>query len=141
MSDLSRPPSVSLYEQITRGIRIRVMPEYLEDQSDPDEPHYVWSYTVRIENESDDIVQLKTRRWHITDAHGYTDEVYGEGVVGEQPILKPGEGFEYTSGAPLATPSGMMVGSYGMATHSGEMFDADIPAFSLDSPYELRQIH
>lgn len=129
------------YERVTRGIRVQVDPYYLDDQSDPDEPRYVWAYTVRIDNQSEDVVQLKTRHWKITDAMGYTDEVQGEGVVGEQPVLKPGEGFEYTSGAPLATPSGLMVGCYGMTTSGGEMFDVDIPAFSLDSPYELRQIH
>lgn len=129
------------YERVTRGIRVQVDPYYLDDQSDPDEPRYVWAYTVRIDNQSEDVVQLKTRHWKITDAMGITDEVDGDGVVGEQPVLKPGEGFEYTSGAPLTTPSGLMVGCYGMTTPGGETFDVDIPAFSLDSPYELRQIH
>lgn len=130
-----------VYERTTRGIRVQVDPCYLEDQSDPDEERYVWAYTVRIDNESDDIVQLCTRHWQITDAEGFTDIVDGDGVVGEQPVLKPGEGFEYTSGAPLGTPSGLMVGRYGMATMAGETFEVDIPAFSLDSPHELRQIH
>lgn len=139
---MSRRTSRTLgYEQITRGIRVQVDPIYLDDQSDPDEKHYVWAYTVRIDNQSDDVVQLKTRRWRITDAAGFTDEVHGDGVVGEQPILRPGEGFEYTSGAPLTTPSGLMVGEYGMTTALGESFDVEIPAFSLDSPYEFRQIH
>ena len=129
------------YETMTRGIRVSVVPHYLEDQSDPEEPRYVWAYTVRIDNESSDIVQLKTRHWRITDATGFTDEVAGDGVVGEQPVIRPGEGFEYTSGAPLPTPSGLMVGRYGMATEAGETFEVDIPAFSLDSPHELRQIH
>ncbi len=129
------------YESITRGIRVQVDPYYLEDQSDPDEPRHVWAYTVRIDNESEDVVQLRTRHWRITDALGYTDVVNGDGVVGEQPVLRPGEGFEYTSGAPLATPSGLMVGRYGMSTLGGETFEVEIPAFSLDSPYELRQIH
>ncbi len=129
------------YERVTRGIRVTVSPQYLEDQSDPDEPRYVWAYTVRINNESDAQVQLRTRYWRITDSRGQTDVVAGDGVVGEQPVIRPGEGFEYTSGAPLATPSGMMVGAYGMETNEGELFDVDIPAFSLDSPHELRQIH
>lgn len=129
------------YECITRGIRVQVDPMYLEDQSDPTESRHVWAYTVRIDNESDAIVQLKTRHWQITDAFGFTDLVDGDGVVGEQPIIRPGEGFEYTSGAPLATPSGLMVGRYGMTTDAGEAFEVNIPAFSLDSPYELRQIH
>lgn len=131
----------SNYECITRGIRVSVKPFYLDDQSDPEEPRYVWAYTVRIDNESADIVQLRTRYWRITDSQGLTDEVRGDGVVGEQPVIRPGEGFEYTSGAPLTTPSGLMVGSYGMTTSKGEIFEVDIPAFSLDSPHELRQIH
>ncbi len=129
------------YECITKGIRVSVKPYYLDDQSDPDEPRYVWAYTVRIDNESPDVVQLRTRFWQITDAQGLTDVVRGDGVVGEQPVIRPGEGFEYTSGAPLATPSGLMVGRYGMTKKDGEAFDVNIPAFSLDSPYELRQIH
>ena len=129
------------YECVTRGIRVSVKPFYLDDQSDPEEPRYVWAYTVRIDNESEDVVQLRTRYWRITDAMGQTDEVSGDGVVGEQPVIRPGEGFEYTSGAPLQTPSGLMVGRYGMTTHGGENFEIDIPAFSLDSPHELRQIH
>jgi len=129
------------YECITQGIRVSVRPFYLDDQSDPEEPRYVWAYTVRIDNESSAPVQLKTRYWRITDAKGLTDEVRGQGVVGEQPVIRPGEGFEYTSGAPLATPSGMMVGHYNMAKTDGEVFEVNIPAFSLDSPHELRQIH
>ena len=129
------------YECVTRGIRVSVKPFYLDDQSDPEEPRYVWAYTVRIDNESEDVVQLRTRYWRITDAMGQTDEVSGDGVVGEQPVIRPGEGFEYTSGAPLQTPSGLMVGRYGMTTRGGENFEIDIPAFSLDSPHELRQIH
>ncbi len=129
------------YERITRGIRVNVSPHYLADQSDPEEPRYVWAYTVRINNESDAPVQLRTRYWRITDSRGQTDIVAGDGVVGEQPVIRPGEGFEYTSGAPLTTPSGLMVGAYGMETSEGELFDVDIPAFSLDSPHELRQIH
>ena len=130
-----------MYERITRGIRIRVEPQYLEDQSDPEDSHFVWAYTVWIENDSAEPVRLRTRRWLITDGLGQTEEVRGKGVVGEEPVIKPGEGFEYTSGAPLGTPSGVMVGSYGMETVSGEAFDVEIPAFSLDSPHERRQIH
>ncbi|MEM6413765.1 MAG: Co2+/Mg2+ efflux protein ApaG [Pseudomonadota bacterium] len=129
------------YERTTRGIRIRVEPHYLDDQSDPEDDHYVWAYTVRIENGSPDSVRLRTRHWLITDAFGQTEEVRGEGVVGEQPVIRPGEGFEYTSGAPLATPSGVMVGRYGMETSEGEAFEAEIPAFSLDSPHETRRVH
>lgn len=130
-----------MYEQETRGIRVEVHPEYLEDQSEPHDSHYVWAYTVRIDNDSTDIVQLKTRYWKITDSKGKTEVVSGEGVVGEQPILHPGEGFEYTSGAPLKTPSGFMSGRYGMETAHGENFEVTIPAFSLDSPHEFSRVH
>lgn len=130
-----------MYEQETRGIRVSVSPNYLEDQSDPEEGRFVWAYTVRIDNNSENAVQLVTRYWRITDSKGFTEEVMGDGVVGEQPEIRPGEGFEYTSGAPLATPSGVMVGSYGMVTPAGESFQVEIPAFSLDSPHELRQVH
>lgn len=130
-----------MYERITRGIRVSVKPSYLEKQSDPSDGRYVWAYTVRIDNQSKEAVRLKTRYWRITDAQGLTEEVEGVGVVGEQPVIKPGERYEYTSGAPLGTPSGLMVGTYGMETSSGERFEVDIPAFSLDSPHERRQVH
>lgn len=130
-----------MYERVTRGIRVSVRPSFLESQSDPDDGRFVWAYTVRIDNQSQEPVRLRTRYWRITDAMGLTEEVIGEGVVGEQPLIRPGEGFEYTSGAPLGTPSGMMVGRYGMESASGEMFEVDIPAFSLDSPHEQRRVH
>ena len=129
------------YEEVTRGIRVSVEPNYLDRQSAPEDGRFVWSYTIRIDNDSLDIVRLRTRYWRITDAEGLTEEVEGDGVVGEQPIIHPGECFEYTSGAPLPTPSGVMVGRYRMETVSGEAFDVAIPAFSLDSPHEIRQIH
>lgn len=130
-----------MYERITNGIRVSVRPSFLESQSDPEDGRFVWAYTVRIDNHSDASVCLKTRYWRITDAAGLTEEVVGDGVVGEQPVIRPGEAFEYTSGAPLTTPSGLMVGRYGMETDGGERFEVDIPAFSLDSPHERRQIH
>lgn len=130
-----------MYERVTRGIRVSVHPNFLESQSDPDDGRYVWAYTVRIDNTSGEPVRLCTRYWRITDATGATEEVLGEGVVGEQPLIRPGEGFEYTSGMPLPTPSGLMVGRYGMETAGGERFEVDVPAFSLDSPHELRLIH
>lgn len=129
------------YERTTNGIRISVRPTYLDRQSDPSDGLFVWSYTVRIHNGSDEIVRLRTRHWLITNAKGMTEEVKGVGVVGEQPLIKPGEGYEYTSGAPLSTPSGMMVGRYGMETIAGEHFDVEIPAFSLDSPHERRLVN
>jgi ApaG protein len=130
-----------MYRRITRGISVSVQPNFLESQSDPGDRRFVWAYTVRIDNKSSEVVRLKTRYWRITDARGLTEEIIGDGVVGEQPVIRPGEGFEYTSGAPLGTPSGLMVGRYGMETASGERFEVDIPAFSLDSPHEFRQVH
>ena len=130
-----------MYAQETRGIRIAVRPVYLEEQSEPAENRYVWAYQVRIENQGRETVQLLNRYWHITDAAGKVLEVRGPGVVGEQPVLKPGEAFEYTSGTPLGTPSGIMVGSYEMTTETGERFDVAVPAFSLDSPHQARRMH
>ena len=130
-----------MYERVTKGIRVSVRPTFLEGQSDPDDDLYVWSYTVRICNDTSDAIRVRTRHWLITNAKGLTEEVRGIGVVGEQPLIKPGEGFEYTSGAPLSTPSGMMVGRYGMESAEGELFEVDIPAFSLDSPHERSRAH
>jgi ApaG protein len=127
-----------MYERVTRGIRVSVKPAYLEKDSDPGDGRFVWSYTVRIHNDSPETVRLRTRYWRITDADGLTEEVQGVGVVGEQPTIKPGEGYEYTSGTPLPTPHGLMVGRYVMENARGERFDVDIPAFSLDSPHERR---
>ena len=111
-------------------------PFYLDDQSEPDEGHYVWAYHVEIVNNGNEQVQLLTRYWRITDALGRVQEVRGPGVVGEQPVLDPGDAFEYTSGTPLPTASGIMVGIYQMELATGEQFDVEIPAFSLDSPYQ-----
>ena len=125
-----------MYSETTRAIRITVKPFFLEDQSSPEESHYVWAYHVRIENQGPETVQLRNRYWRITDSMGRIQEVRGAGVVGEQPVLRPGETFEYTSGTPLGTPSGIMVGSYQMESATGERFDVNIPAFSLDSPHQ-----
>lgn len=125
-----------MYQETTRAITVTVRPTYLDDQSSPDESHFVWKYQVRIENGGGETVQLRTRYWRITDSRGRVQEVRGAGVVGEQPILHPGEAYEYTSGTPLQTPSGIMNGSYQMESSAGERFDVTIPAFSLDSPYQ-----
>ncbi|MFQ5972145.1 MAG: Co2+/Mg2+ efflux protein ApaG [Alphaproteobacteria bacterium] len=130
-----------MYKTTTNAITVTVDPVYLEDQSSPDDDHYVWAYHVRIENRGDRTVKLRTRYWHITDAMGRVQEVRGAGVVGEQPVLGPGQAFEYTSGTPLPTPSGIMVGTYQMQDEAGETFDVDIPAFSLDSPHQAVQLH
>lgn len=129
------------YSATTRGIRVTVHPQFLEAQSDPDENRYVWAYQVEIRNTGTEVVQLRSRHWRITDAFGRVREVRGPGVVGEQPILRPGERFEYTSGAPLTTPSGFMAGDYEMRTAAGEVFRAEIPAFSLDCPHGAGRIN
>src|SRR5471032_23042 len=129
------------YTANTRGIEVSVMPTYLEAQSSPASSQYFWAYRVIIENQGRETVQLLSRHWMISNARGELTEVKGPGVVGEQPVLKPGESYEYTSGVPLPTPSGFMVGSYGMVTEAGEHFDIEVPAFSLDSSYAERTIN
>ncbi len=136
------------YAQETRGINVRVAAFYLEDQSEPEAGRYMWAYRVTIENRGGETVQLLRRTWRITDARGRNFLVQGEGVVGEQPILGPGQAFEYTSGTPLETPSGFMAGAYHMVARGGaappdddEMFDVAIPAFSLDSPHQSGRVH
>ena len=111
-----------------------VEPTYLETRSSPDTSEYFWAYRVIIENQGRETVRLLSRHWMISNARGELTEVKGPGVVGEQPVLKPGERFEYTSGAPLNTPSGMMGGAYQMESEGGERFDIEIPTFSLDCP-------
>ena len=125
-----------MYRALTRDIEVTVEPYYLEEQSDPDDSRYVWGYRIVISNHSEITVTLMARYWHITDSLGRVQEVRGAGVVGEQPVLRPGESFEYTSGTPLPTPSGIMVGTYQMETPQGEKFDVRVPAFSLDSPHQ-----
>jgi ApaG protein len=130
-----------MYEAVTRGIRVRVTSQFLEDQSSPEEEQFFWAYTIEIINESSETVRLRSRYWRITDAKGTRREVRGPGVVGETPVLAPGGSFRYTSGCPLATPSGIMVGSYQMTTEAGELFNVAVPAFSLDSPHAKRSLN
>ena len=130
-----------MYQSVTRDIEVTVTPQYLANRSSPESGEYFWAYTIEITNHSSRTVQLRTRHWRITDASGRMQEVRGPGVVGKQPVLKPGESFEYTSGVPLQTPSGFMTGSYGMVTDSGEPFDIAIPTFSLDSPDAGRTVN
>jgi ApaG protein len=130
-----------MYKSVTRDIEVTVTPQYLADRSSPESGEYFWAYTIEITNRSSRTVQLKTRHWRITDAFGRRQEVRGAGVVGKQPVLKPGESFDYTSGVPLPTPSGFMTGTYGMACDNGELFDIAIPTFSLDSPQGKRTLN
>jgi len=126
----------------TAGIRVFVRTFFLEDQSRPEDQHFLWAYRIKIENRGSTTVQLIRRTWEITDGLGRVQHVHGPGVVGEQPVLDPGDIFEYTSGTPLKTPSGFMQGIYHMVVvDSGEAFDVAIPAFSLDSPYEANRVH
>lgn len=128
-----------MYRALTRDIEVSVEPYYLAEQSDPEDSRYVWGYRVVITNHSSTAIRLISRYWNITDQNGQVDEVNGPGVVGDQPRLMPGETYEYSSGCPLDTPSGMMFGHYQMVTDSGESFDVAIPAFSLDTP-DLRRV-
>lgn len=130
-----------MYDQVTRGIKVSVRSHYLEEHSSPEDDHFVWAYRIRIENKGDETVQLRNRYWRITDSLGRIQEVRGVGVVGKQPVLRPGEVFEYSSGTPLTTPSGIMVGSYEMRSGDGDVFDVAIPAFSLDSPHQAVRLH
>ena len=130
-----------MYSETTRSIKVTVRPFYLDRHSSPSDNHYVWAYHVRIENGGSETVQLRRRHWQITDSRGRQQEVRGPGVVGEQPVLGPGESFEYTSSCPLPTPSGFMVGDYEMETRTGENFVVQVPAFSLDTPQQPSKLN
>ncbi len=118
-----------------------MQPQFIEEQSSPDEDYFFWAYTIEIVNETNEPVKLKSRVWQITDARGVTEEVRGPGVVGQTPTIAPGDMFSYTSGCPLSTSSGIMVGSYQMVDDEGKLFDVAIPAFSLDSPFTVRSVN
>ncbi|WP_350336130.1 Co2+/Mg2+ efflux protein ApaG [Coralliovum pocilloporae] len=130
-----------MYTAVTRSIEVSVTPLYLEEESDPNLPRYLWAYTVEITNLGDSPVQLLNRYWHITDGLGRIEEVRGAGVIGEQPVIDPGSTYEYTSGCPLPTPSGIMVGAYEMESPDGQRFLVDVPAFSLDLPDTPRTVN
>lgn len=130
-----------MYRAVTHGIQVTVTPAYLEEQSAPEKGRYFWSYTVEIVNLGGEPVKLRSRYWHIRDANGRVQEVRGDGVIGKQPTIPPGERFEYTSGCPLETPGGIMSGQYQMQGPDGRLFAVEIPAFSLDSPHSPRIIH
>jgi ApaG protein len=130
-----------MYRAVTRDIEVTVEPNFLPEKSSAEDGQFFWSYTVVITNSGGETVQLKTRQWIITDASGRQQRVRGDGVIGEQPVLAPGERFEYTSGVPLATASGFMAGSYEMENEAGERFEIEVPAFSLDSPAGKRVLN
>ena len=128
---------MSMDTEKANNITVEVEANYIENQSEPENERYVFSYTITIRNEGEEAAQLLSRHWLITDANGNIQEVKGDGVVGEQPHLKPGEGFQYTSGAMITTPVGSMQGTYQMVTDDGDEFDAEIPAFTLAIPRTL----
>ncbi len=130
-----------MYIAVTRNIQVTVLPEFLADRSEPDKGRFFWAYTIEITNMGPEAVQLISRHWVITDAVGRVEEVRGAGVVGEQPVLNPGEAFRYTSGCPLDTPSGLMAGTYRMEDADGAAFDVQIPPFSLDCPHLKRVLN
>ena len=127
------------YSLKTDDITVAVQPLYLETESDPSAADYCWAYTVSIQNDSSHPIEVKGRNWRIVDRNGFIQEIKGEGVVGQKPIIKPGEAYEYTSMANLQTCSGVILGSYDIETDSGEKMSAQIPAFSLDSPEAMRR--
>ncbi len=126
------------YAEETRNLVVRVSVNFMPEQSDPDRGRWFWAYHIRIENEGEMAVQLLTRRWQIRDARGAEHHVEGEGVVGEQPVLKPGGSYDYVSGCPLTTSSGSMAGSYQMIGEDGSRFDIAIPQFALKAPVTTR---
>jgi ApaG protein len=130
-----------MYRAVTRQIEVTVQPDYMPERSSVEKGEFFWAYTIVITNTGAETVQLRTRHWIITDATGHRQEVKGRGVVGEEPVLGPGERFEYTSGVPLPTASGFMTGRYQMVTETGERFEVDIPTFSLDSPHYKRVLN
>lgn len=125
-----------LFEQRTKDVIVRVEPEFLAEQSSVSDSRFIWAYTVEIDNQGSKDLQVTGRFWQIADSRGQVQKVHGSGVVGEQPTIKAGEVFRYTSGAPLTAPSGMMLGTYRVEAPDGESYDIEIPAFVLDSPHE-----
>ena len=136
-----RYDGVTMYRAVTRQIEVTVEPNFMPERSSVEKRQFFWSYTIVITNTGEETVQLRARHWIITDGSGHRQEVRGEGVVGEQPVLAPGERFEYTSGVPLQTASGFMTGRYEMESAKGERFEIDVPTFSLDSPEAKRVLN
>ena len=130
-----------MYQAVTHNIQVTVEPQFVPEESNPDEGRYLFAYSVEIANLGRAIIQVRSRYWHITDGNGRVQEVEGAGVIGEQPILHPGESFRYTSGCPLGTPTGVMVGHYQVETLEGNAFAVDIPALSRDAPFYKRTLN
>ena len=132
---------IQTYRETTNNISVAVSPEYLHQQSEPSDNHFIWAYHVQIENTGNTIIQVLARHWKITDIRGQSHGIVGDGLVGKQPVLKPSEVFHYSSGTPLSTPSGFMSGSFLLISEGGELFNATVPSFSLDSPLPNRPLH
>jgi ApaG protein len=130
-----------MYQALTHGVRVTAAPSFMDAESSHAQGRYFWAYAIEIVNLSTQTVQLMTRHWFITDGRGEVHEVRGEGVVGKQPVLRPGESFNYTSGCPLTTPDGSMHGFYAMQGENGTIFDVEVPLFPLDSPYVKKVLH
>ena len=137
MTEKTQPLHASTSEAITNNVRVEVESQFAPDRSQPFENEWFFLYTVRITNEGDDRVQLLSRHWIITDATGHVEEVRGPGVIGEQPVLQPGESFQYTSSCELNTATGVMHGTYQMVTEEGDHFDVEIAPFALHEPYTV----
>lgn len=130
-----------MYRAETHGVRVTAEPRFMESESSPRQDRYFWAYAIEIVNLSEQTLTLKTRHWTITDGRGQVHEVRGEGVVGQQPVLRPGESFNYTSGCPLATPHGSMQGAYTMRDERGASLEVAVPLFPLDSPHVKKVLH
>ncbi|MFN3671163.1 MAG: Co2+/Mg2+ efflux protein ApaG [Bosea sp. (in: a-proteobacteria)] len=130
-----------MYQAETHGVRVTAVPKFMESESSPEQNRYFWGYSIEIVNLSLQTIQLMSRHWFITDGRGEVHEVRGEGVVGQQPVIRPGESFSYTSGCPLMTPDGSMSGFYAMLGEDGVIFDVAVPLFPLDSPYVKKVLH
>jgi len=129
------------YERTTGDISVRVTPRFMDADSDPAREHYLWAYTVEIANGGPHAVQVLSRRWQIVDGFGQMQEVYGNGVIGKQPVIEPGDTFSYTSGTPLPTPSGIMLGALEVRDDNGSIYEIIIPVFSLDSPHDRARVN
>jgi ApaG protein len=132
---------IQTYKETTNYISVSVSPEYLHQQSEPSDNHFTWAYHVHIENSGSISIQVLARHWKVTDIKGQSHEIVGDGLVGKQPVLKSGEVFQYSSGTPLSTPSGFMSGSFLLISEGGELFNAQVPSFSLDIPLPNLALH
>lgn len=138
---MRKAPILTPYVAVTDQVVVTVLPAFLEHESEPEKQRYIWGYAIRIRNNRDDSIKLIDRHWIVYDALGRKEETRGTGVVGEQPVIMPGLHYDYKSGVPLSTPSGLMEGRYRFTRHDGSDFWVTIPSFSLDSPYDTSNKH